>query len=191
MSGTARVQFRTAADGSSIRIATAGTTSAAHTLENLLAAAPLAVKQIEDEWDNVLSVGIKTSSSVLLPIWSSKLEGRFDVKEKAHRAGGDADEEMDGAAKKSKGKGKGKDKKRSAPDAEDEQAEKKAKAAPSPVKKPKAEVAAEVKPVKKEVKKKAAPAAAAKSDKADRKKTSSAGDAGKRAKQAAVGSKRK
>ena len=189
MSGTARVQFRTAADGSSIRIATAGTTSAAHTLENLLAAAPLAVKQIEDEWDNVLSVGIKTSSSVLLPIWSSKLEGRFDVKEKAHRAGGDADEEMDGAAKKSKGKGK--DKKRSAPDAEDEQAEKKAKAAPSPVKKPKAEVAAEVKPVKKEVKKKAAPAAAAKSDKADRKKTSSAGDAGKRAKQAAVGSKRK
>lgn len=168
-------------DASSIRIATAGTTTAAHTLDNLLAATPLAVKHIEDEWENVLSVGIKTSSSVLLPIWSSKLEGRFDVKEKTKKDGdaaADADVEMNGAAKKSKSKGK--DKKRSAPEAEDEdKVEKKAKA--SPVKK------AQAAPVKEAKKVKASSAPV----KTDRKKTSSAGDAGKRAKQAAVGSKRK
>jgi len=178
-------------DSSSIRIATAGSTSAAHTLDNLLAATPLAVKLIEDEWDNVLSVGIKTSTSVLLPIWSSKLEGRFDVKEKKAKKDGDADVEMvGGESAGKKNKGKGKDKKRGAPDAEDDQVEKKAKA--SPVKQPKADTAA-VKPVK-EAKKVKAKATGTKTDKAaaaSRKKTSSAGDAGKRAKEAAVGSKRK
>lgn len=61
----------------SIRIATPGTTTAEQTLANLLAAVPAAVGQIPGGWDNVLSVGIKTSSSVLLPVWNAKLDGRF------------------------------------------------------------------------------------------------------------------
>lgn len=62
---------------SSIRIATPGVTTPDQTLANLTAALPAAVNLIPGGWENVLSVGIKTSSSVLLPVWSAALGGRF------------------------------------------------------------------------------------------------------------------
>lgn len=63
----------------SIRIATLNTSTHAQTLDNLLAAIPQAVAQQKGGWDNVLSLGIKTSNSVLLPVWSAPLDGRFDL----------------------------------------------------------------------------------------------------------------
>ncbi|GMK57677.1 hypothetical protein CspeluHIS016_0405110 [Cutaneotrichosporon spelunceum] len=60
----------------SVRIATPGVTTTEETVANLLAAAPAAAELIGG-WDNVLSVGIKTSTSVLLPVWSAPLTGRF------------------------------------------------------------------------------------------------------------------
>lgn len=180
---------------SSIRISTAGATSSSDTLDNLLAATPLVVDLIEDNWENVLSVGIKTSTSVLLPIWSSKLEGRFDIKEKAKAAeSGDVDmEASEGKSKKNKGKGK--DKKRPAPEAEVEAAadedkvEKKTKASPvKPAKKAKAVgEAKEEKAVVAEPKK-----AAGEKVKKSLKKSSSlgSGGAGKRSKEAILGKKK-
>ncbi|BEI80467.1 hypothetical protein CcaverHIS002_0109960 [Cutaneotrichosporon cavernicola] len=47
----------------SVRIATPSVTTAEETLVG--------------GWDNVLSVGIKTSTSVLLPVWNAPLTGRF------------------------------------------------------------------------------------------------------------------
>lgn len=64
------------ANPSSVRIATPGVTTAEQTVDNLLAAVPAAVELVGG-WDNVLSVGIKTSTSVLLPVWNAKLGGRF------------------------------------------------------------------------------------------------------------------
>ncbi len=89
---------------SSIRIATPPHTTPEQTLANLLAAAPSAVALIQDGWENVLSVGIKTSSSVLLPIWSSELDGRFKVA--THGKAGEEDVEMaeDGGMRKEDGK---------------------------------------------------------------------------------------
>ena len=65
---------------SSIRIATPSSTSAPQTLDNLIAALPAVVGMIDDGWENVLSIGIKTSSSILLPVWNSQLSGRFNAK---------------------------------------------------------------------------------------------------------------
>ncbi|WRT65237.1 uncharacterized protein IL334_002180 [Kwoniella shivajii] len=62
----------------SIRIATPSSSSSSQTLSNLLAAIPSVVSNVPEGWENILSIGIKTSSSVLLPIWSSKLSGRFE-----------------------------------------------------------------------------------------------------------------
>ncbi len=59
-----------------MRIATPGVTTAEETVANLLAAAPAAAELVGG-WDNVLSVGIKTSTSVLLPVWNAPLAGRF------------------------------------------------------------------------------------------------------------------
>jgi ribosome biogenesis protein UTP30 len=59
-----------------VRIATPGVTTAEETVANLLAAAPAAAELVGG-WDNVLSVGIKTSTSVLLPVWNAPLAGRF------------------------------------------------------------------------------------------------------------------
>ncbi|KAK4686320.1 ribosome biogenesis protein UTP30, partial [Tremellales sp. Uapishka_1] len=67
----------------SIRISTPSSTTPAKTLENLLAAVPVAVNLLPEQWSNVLSIGIKTSSSLLLPIFSSKLDGRFKDVESA------------------------------------------------------------------------------------------------------------
>ena len=60
-----------------VRIATPSTTTPQQTLDNLLAAVPLVLAQVHGGLENVLSVGIKMSESTLLPVWSSKLEGRF------------------------------------------------------------------------------------------------------------------
>lgn len=59
---------------------------------------------IPDGWENILSVGIKTSKSVLLPVWSAKLDGRFGV----GKGEADVDVEMDVREEGKKGKGKGK-----------------------------------------------------------------------------------
>ena len=162
---------------SSVRIATAGTTSAQATIDNLLAATPLVIANIDDGWDNVLSIGIKTSSSVLLPIWNSPLEGRFDKP-----AAADVDM-TESESKSKKAKGKGKEKKRGADEIVEEQVEKKAKASP---KKAKDEAKAEVAPAA------SAPAKKTKVTKADKvttktgKKTSSV-SAEQRSKKAALG----
>ncbi|WVR04253.1 hypothetical protein IAU60_001253 [Kwoniella sp. DSM 27419] len=60
-----------------IRIATPSAATPAQTLANLLAAIPTVVSNIPEGWENVLSIGVKTNSSLMLPIWSSKLTGRF------------------------------------------------------------------------------------------------------------------
>ncbi|WVW78961.1 hypothetical protein I302_100924 [Kwoniella bestiolae CBS 10118] len=62
----------------SIRIATPSSSSPSQILENLLASIPSVISNIPEGWSNVLSVGIKTNTSVMLPIWNAKLEGRFD-----------------------------------------------------------------------------------------------------------------
>lgn len=51
-------------------------------LANLTAAVPAAVALVGG-WDNVLSVGIKTSRSILLPVWNAPLQGRFKDAEAA------------------------------------------------------------------------------------------------------------
>ena len=62
----------------SVRVATPSTSTPAQAVENLLEAIPQVVAQIQDEWENILSIGIKTSNSVFLPVYSAKLDGRFD-----------------------------------------------------------------------------------------------------------------
>ncbi len=77
-------------------------------MANLLAAIPSAVALIQDGWENVLSVGVKTSSSVLLPVWSSKLEGRFKGKDTGKGADDiEMSEENGGKANGEKKKNKG------------------------------------------------------------------------------------
>lgn len=64
---------------SSVRIATASREDPedAHTadqvMENLTAALPAVVSRIEGQWDNIKSIGIKTSASIMLPIWTSDI----------------------------------------------------------------------------------------------------------------------
>ncbi|WWC87382.1 uncharacterized protein L201_002271 [Kwoniella dendrophila CBS 6074] len=62
----------------SIKIATPSSSTPKQVLDNLLSSIPLVISNIQEGWENVLSIGIKTSSSVMLPIWNSKLQGRFD-----------------------------------------------------------------------------------------------------------------
>jgi ribosome biogenesis protein UTP30 len=84
----------TTGTSASIRIATPSTSSTSQALENLLEAIPQVVAQIQDEWDNILSIGIKTSNSVFLPVYSAKLDGRFDPSASA-TAGAKGDVEME------------------------------------------------------------------------------------------------
>ncbi|WVF70385.1 hypothetical protein IAT40_005175 [Kwoniella sp. CBS 6097] len=63
----------------SIRISTPSSSTSSQTLSNLLSAIPQVIANIQDGWENVLSIGIKTSSSVMLPVYSAKLNGRFDT----------------------------------------------------------------------------------------------------------------
>lgn len=65
----------------SVRIATCGVSTPKQVVDNILAALPAAVGLIPGGWDNVLSVGIKTNTSILLPVWNSKLDGRFKAAE--------------------------------------------------------------------------------------------------------------
>lgn len=134
------------------------------------------VAQIPDGWENVLSLGIKTSSSVFLPVWSSKLDGRFESSAK----GDDADVEMAQPDVKEKGK-----KKAVAAETED------VKSSGEAVKKVKAKAVAAVDtPVKA---KKALAAGESKSAGKEGKKKSSTlgtGGAGKRAKEAVLGKAR-
>lgn len=77
----------------SIRVATPSSSSTSQTLENLLEAIPQVVALIQDGWENILSLGIKTSNSVFLPVYSAKLDGRFD--EPASKSAGKEDSEME------------------------------------------------------------------------------------------------
>jgi len=67
---------------SSVKIGVLGQHSSAQLLQNLSTALPHVVKNIQENWDNVQSIHIKTSSSASLPIWSCKLDeeegGRWD-----------------------------------------------------------------------------------------------------------------
>ncbi|WVQ97527.1 hypothetical protein IAU59_004641 [Kwoniella sp. CBS 9459] len=63
----------------SIRISTPSSSTSSQTLSNLMSAIPQVIANIQDGWENVLSIGIKTSSSVMLPVYSAKLNGRFDA----------------------------------------------------------------------------------------------------------------
>lgn len=130
---------------------------------------PTAIAQIQGGWDNVLSIGIKTSTSVLLPVWSSPLEGRFDADA---NAGAEEDVDMD---EKKKGKAKGKGTKRGAEDVES--GSKKVKSAVQAVEQPA--------PAKKAVKGQEG------KEKVVKKKSSTVGSggAGKRAKEAVLGRK--
>jgi len=67
---------------SSVKIGVLGQHSSAQLLQNLSIALPHIVKNIRENWDNVQSIHIKTSSSASLPIWSCRLDeeegGRWD-----------------------------------------------------------------------------------------------------------------
>ncbi|ORY24127.1 ribosomal protein L1p/L10e family-domain-containing protein [Naematelia encephala] len=168
----------------SIRIATPPTSTSTQTVENILAALPSVIALIPEGWENVLSIGIKMSSSALLPVWTSKLSGRFDKPVK--------DVEMDGEKKDAKGKkrkadtdtdkdkavvpeNKGKEGKKVKAGEQEKVTDKKTKVV-EPIKKAKT-----VEPVGTPSSK------AAKIGSKDRKKTSSAGAAGKKLKEGAVG----
>lgn len=59
-----------------------GQHSSAQLLQNLSTALPHVVNHVRENWDNVQSIHIKTSSSASLPIWSCRLDeeegGRWD-----------------------------------------------------------------------------------------------------------------
>ena len=67
---------------SSVKIGILGRHSSAQLLQNLSTSLPHVVKNIRENWDNVQSIHIKTSSSASLPIWSCQLDeeegGRWD-----------------------------------------------------------------------------------------------------------------
>ena len=67
---------------SSVKIGVLGQHSSVQLLQNLSTALPHIVKNIRENWDNVQSIHIKTSSSTSLPIWSCRLDeeegGRWD-----------------------------------------------------------------------------------------------------------------
>lgn len=164
--------------GSSVRIATVSSSSASQTVDNLVAALPHVVALVQDQWDNVLSVGIKTSTSVFLPIWSSDLSDRFEAP-----ADTDGDVSMSAGETRPSAAAAKKGKKRAATDDEEEAApaapesKKAAKVAPAA-----AAPAAAVKEVK-QAKKAPAPKQVKKSSTIG----SGAGGAGKRATTSAIG----
>ncbi|KAE8543304.1 hypothetical protein D1P53_000006 [Cryptococcus gattii VGV] len=84
----------TTGTSTSTRIATPSHSSPSQTLANLLEAVPQIVAEVEGGWDGVLSVGIKTSGSVMLPVWTGKLGGRFEKTEKSEKSA-NAGEEME------------------------------------------------------------------------------------------------
>ena len=49
--------------------------SNAQNVENIIDALPLIVKKIPGKWDNILSVHLKSSESIALPIYSALPEG--------------------------------------------------------------------------------------------------------------------
>lgn len=67
---------------SSVKIGVLGQHSSTQLLQNLSTALPHVIKSIREDWDNVQSIHIKTSSSASLPIWSCTLDeqegGRWD-----------------------------------------------------------------------------------------------------------------
>ncbi|WVQ75294.1 hypothetical protein IAR50_004909 [Cryptococcus sp. DSM 104548] len=75
------------------RLSTPSITTPAQTLANLLESLPQIVAHIEGGWEGVLSVGVKTSGSVMVPVWTSALGGRFEKKEKAKK--GEKEEVME------------------------------------------------------------------------------------------------
>lgn len=100
---------------SSIRVATAAHHSTEQIVQNLLSAIPSVIAHIPEQWDNIKSIGIKTSNSIMLPIWTCEIGDKFGAsrKEDTKAKGGfskkrkmemedSSDEEMDGGAKKGK-----------------------------------------------------------------------------------------
>lgn len=67
---------------SSVKVGVLGQHSSAQLLQNLSTALPHVIKNIRENWDNVQSIHIKTSSSASLPIWTCRLDeeegGRWD-----------------------------------------------------------------------------------------------------------------
>lgn len=70
-------------------------------LANLTAAVPAAINLVGG-WDNVLSVGIKTSKSILLPVWNAPLDGRFKDAEAEDAAMAENEAAEEKPAKKAK-----------------------------------------------------------------------------------------
>jgi ribosome biogenesis protein UTP30 len=124
-----------------LRIATAVHHSADQVLENLLAALPAVVGKLPDAWANIKSIGIKTSGSMLLPVWTvdpSKLYSFEDVdvkvkskEEKKRLRGEESDESMMTGSEGESAPGSKKSKKNGK---ETKKAESAAVAAPSPKK---------------------------------------------------------
>lgn len=132
-----------------MRIATASREDPedAHTadqvMENLTAALPAVVSRIEGGWDNIKSIGIKTSASIMLPIWTSDINSLHT----------DADEKVLSRAEKAVKRGQVDDDSDDSVmhnDSEDEpKSKKQKKAAPTkstPVKKTETKIAEPAKP---------------------------------------------
>lgn len=58
----------------------------------MLEAVPQIVAEVDGGWEGVLSVGVKTSGSVMLPVWTGKLGGRFEKTEKSEKSANDGEE---------------------------------------------------------------------------------------------------
>lgn len=86
----------------SVRVATPSSSTTTQTLANILEAIPQIVALIPEGWENILSLGIKTSNSVFLPVYQSKLEGRFDAPASKEQDEGMEVEEEVPATKKAK-----------------------------------------------------------------------------------------
>ncbi|OXG40250.1 ribosome biogenesis protein UTP30 [Cryptococcus neoformans Bt15] len=82
----------TTGTSTSTRIATPSHSSPSQTLANLLEAVPQIVAEVDGGWEGVLSVGVKTSGSVMLPVWTGKLGGRFEKTEKSEKSANDGEE---------------------------------------------------------------------------------------------------
>ncbi|AAW44141.1 hypothetical protein CNF04820 [Cryptococcus deneoformans JEC21] len=119
----------TTGTSTSTRIATPSHSSTSQTLANLLEAVPQIVAEVDGGWEGVLSVGIKTSGSVMLPVWTGKLGGRFEKAEKPEKSANSGEEMEVEVEEKSETP--------SAPAPTVEKREKKEKAAAAPVEKPK------------------------------------------------------
>lgn len=119
----------TTGTSTSTRIATPSHSSTSQTLANLLEAVPQIVAEVDGGWEGVLSVGIKTSGSVMLPVWTGKLGGRFEKAEKPEKSANSGEEMEVEVEEKSETP--------SAPAPTVEKRGKKEKTAAAPVEKPK------------------------------------------------------